>query len=368
MATACFALSTLAACGVSTREESVGTSIQRIIGGRASSVDQNSVVVLARFEGGARRGLCTATLIAPNLVVTARHCVTETDATAMCNPDGSPALGGGIHADYDATTLAIFSGKDGAASASEDETKANAHGASLVIDDATTLCDHDLAFVVLDQAVDGPISPIRMTPPTASEVVTAIGWGVTESGGLPDARQQRTALTVLGDGPLPFPDDTRYGAGPSEFLLGESACSGDSGSPVMSASGAVLGVASRAGNGQARDPNNISNVCTGANVHAVYTHLGNAQALVTRAFETAGASPWIDGKPDPRLPPSELPAPSSSPPIAQEAEMTVPAPATAPASETTGGCSTSGAHGADSTGLLIFAAAAAFGRRRRGSP
>lgn len=117
----------------------MGRSIQRIIGGSDSTSAQDAVVVLAHFDGGLRRSLCTATLVAPNLVVTARHCVTSTDASAMCATDGSAVIGAQIHADYDATTMAVFVGTAGAAAASNDETKASAHGATLVVDDATTL-------------------------------------------------------------------------------------------------------------------------------------------------------------------------------------------------------------------------------------
>ena len=59
----------------------VGRAIQPIVGGIASGADQDSVVALARFENGVRVGLCTATLVAANLALTARHCVSATDAT-----------------------------------------------------------------------------------------------------------------------------------------------------------------------------------------------------------------------------------------------------------------------------------------------
>jgi hypothetical protein len=36
---------------------------------------------------------------------------------------------------------------------------ASARGEALVVDGATTLCNHDLAYVVLDRTVSGPVAP-----------------------------------------------------------------------------------------------------------------------------------------------------------------------------------------------------------------
>ena len=59
-------------------------TIQAIVNGSASGAAQDSVVALAWLENGARVGLCTATLVASNLALTARHCVSATDASAAC--------------------------------------------------------------------------------------------------------------------------------------------------------------------------------------------------------------------------------------------------------------------------------------------
>ena len=84
----------------------VGRSIQPIVHGIASGTDQDSVVALARFENGARVGLCTATLVAPNLALTARHCVSVSDAAAACGSDGAPVVGAMLHGDRAPETLA----------------------------------------------------------------------------------------------------------------------------------------------------------------------------------------------------------------------------------------------------------------------
>ena len=280
----------------------VGHAIQPIVGGVASGSAQDAVVVLARFENGARASLCTATLVAANLALTARHCVSATDASAGCGSDGLPVVGALLHGDRDPTTLAVFATTSGVAPDTSSDYGASAHGKALVVDaSATSICNHDLAFIVLDTSLTAPIAPVRLAPPLMSDALTAVGFGITDIGTLPVSRMQRNGIALVGAGPMAYPDDARYGAGNGEFLVGESACSGDSGSPALAPSGAVVGVASRAGNGQARDPNNAASTCLGINAHAVYTELGANTALTLAAFKQAGATPWLEGQPDPRV-------------------------------------------------------------------
>ena len=319
------------------QQDRMGRSIQPIVGGAASGVDQDAVVVLARFENGARVSLCTATLLAPNLVLTARHCVSATDATAACGSDGAPVVGAALHGDRAPETLAVFTATAGLAPDTTTDASAKARGKTLVVDSATTICNHDLAFVVLDKAVAGPIAPIRLGPPAKSELLTAVGFGITDSGALPSSRMQRAGLSLVGAGPMAYPDDARYGVGDAEFLVGESACSGDSGSPAIASSGAVVGIASRAGNGQARDPNNAASTCLGATAHAVYAQLGTYPAFVTRAYAEAGAKPWLEGEPDPAKDPGPASGSASHGPGAANIGLPGAAPSTAAAGNVVGG-------------------------------
>ncbi len=283
----------------------MGLSIQAIVGGGPSGADQDAVVVLARFENGSRVGLCTATLLAPNLVVTARHCVSVSDGSAACGPDGQPVVGAMLHGDRDPATLAVFGTANGTAPDTTTALAANARGQALVVDDSGTICNHDVAYVVLDRAIAGRVAPVRLDKATGAgasgpaALLTAVGFVITSDGALPPIRQQRGGLSVVGVGPMAFPDDARYGVGDAELLVGESACAGDSGSPLLSASGAVVGVASRAGNGQPRDPNNVASTCLGATAHAVYATLGADKALALRAFAGAKATPWLEGQVNP---------------------------------------------------------------------
>ncbi|MBX3188415.1 MAG: trypsin-like serine protease [Labilithrix sp.] len=352
----------------------VGRAIQAIVGGTASGKDHDAVVILARYDDlGMRAGLCTATLIAPNLVVTARHCVSATDPTAACNAGGEPVSGGALHGDRAPSTLAVFTSTGGVAPVTTVDLDAAARGKTVVVDDATNVCNSDIAFLVLDASLTTPIAPIRLGPPANAEKITAVGWGLTEIGELPAARMQRKDVEVVGNGPMAYPDDARYGAGDAEFLVGESACAGDSGSPALAKSGAVIGVASRAGNGLPRDPANAASTCVGATAHVVYAQLGAASALALRAFAEAGATPWLEGEPDPRAKNDAKPeggakgASDPAPTGPERAATTL--GATGTRGESAAGCAASGAPapGAAERALGFIAILAAIVRSRRRS-
>lgn len=324
-------------------QETVGQAIQPIIRGISSGTEHDSVVVLTTFRDGLRRSLCTATLVAPNLIITARHCVSDTDSSTACSKEGTPITGGNVKADRDPKSLVVFLGDHGVAPDTEVEANGSARGAKVIVDSATNVCNRDVAFVVLDRKLDAPVAPVRLGPPAMDEKVAAVGWGIDETGTLPKSREVRPDISLIGIGPAMYPDHATYGYGDHEFMVGESACAGDSGSPAFAKSGAVVGVAARAGNGQPRDPNNYASTCMGATAHAVYTHLASLQDLVTRAFDESGEEIWLEGQPDPRAPkPQTLPEekPAAPPPTTTSEELPV-APAAVAPPPAAGGCSVS---------------------------
>src|SRR5204863_45058 len=72
------------ACGSDHLDDaSVASSRADIIGGKVDNLD---TFVVGIDIGGL--GVCSGTLIAPNLVLTARHCVSRTLVQIDCNPDG----------------------------------------------------------------------------------------------------------------------------------------------------------------------------------------------------------------------------------------------------------------------------------------
>src|ERR1700722_1337214 len=97
------------ACGPPpSTEPNAGTESSAIVNGTASDASQNEVVLLYNETASFN---CTATLIAPNLVLTARHCVSNIVSDALeCDQNGNAVMGGQIGADYPAGDLQVYVG------------------------------------------------------------------------------------------------------------------------------------------------------------------------------------------------------------------------------------------------------------------
>ncbi|HVH47323.1 MAG TPA: S1 family peptidase [Labilithrix sp.] len=294
----------LAACSPSTDSELVGQTRQAIVGGSASDETQDATVLLFVLDpsGPTRLGICTAALVAPRLVLTARHCVSSTDEAVACNADGTPLVGAKIFGNRDAANLYVFTGRErpdfiGDTAPSLDPTKWKPAGRGLeIIDDASsTLCDHDLALVLLEAPIDDvPVATLRLDGEVATgEKLLTVGWGVTYGEVEPEKRQKRAGVTTKRVGPNEsIPVLTK-----SEFLFDESICLGDSGGPVFAeATNAIVGVVSRGGNGLDPNKGGPSSTCEGAD--NVATKLAPFKPLVMKAFERAGAQPKLEAKPE----------------------------------------------------------------------
>lgn len=267
---------------------------QAIVQGQASGY--TGVVSLSAGGGNVRSG-CSATLIAPNVVLTALHCVSDFNDTAefRCRSDGSldsvpPA--GVIGAPLDPATVQIRAG----ATYTE---RPDALGSRVFGSNSTHICRHDIAVVVLDRDLEAAVSPLRFARPTnVGEVMTVIGYGINETPF--ESRFERSGVRVLAVGEV----DGRAGVGaaaPDTFVLGEGACRGDSGGPALSEdTGAITGVYSIAAG--------VS--CTATGVRNVYTSVAPFEALIVEALEWAGHEPRRESpvEPPPAVEPSVMTA------------------------------------------------------------
>ncbi len=256
---------------------------QAIVNGTASGDAQDYVVQISIEKLGAMIPHCTGTMIAKNLVVTARHCVGELDSeeTSIEN--------------FDAADLAFYTGIDAGPKTADEQPEAR--GAKLFDNGKKTLIP-DIAVVLLDRDLDVPIAAIRLEGGAVKgEALDIIGYGLTEDDVYPSVRQQRKGVKVVKVGPG---SSKLFELTAGEFQLGEAACAGDSGGPAIAAeTGALVGVASRVSNGEGRSSLNPASFCLGRSAEDIYTDLTPAQAFIQAALDEAGATPWIEGEPSP---------------------------------------------------------------------
>lgn len=341
-----------------------------MVGGTPSTKADDSVVLILTHiaskdpKDGQYFLPCTGTLLAPNLVLTARHCVSPTgDGVFTCNVDGSVRGGSGatFAADVPPSESHVFVGA--ARPDTLDPSTFPSKGASFVHDASSVVCNADVALIVLSQPIlDAPISPVRLDAPvTKGEMLTVVGWGATETESLPQSRRRRAGVQVVNVGP----DTTAFVGGElgaKEFIASESVCTGDSGGPAFDATtNAVVGVASRGSNGGITKN---GSGCVGT--EHVFMQTASFKELVLRAFAEAGAEPWLEGEPQPKGESSQ-PAPEAGVPVTDK-DAGTPA-AASPTSSEASGCVV-GPPGVNADfgrtfGIGIAASLLAFVRRRQ---
>lgn len=267
-------------------DEPVSASREAIIGGRADSGD--SGVVFVSWQGtGTGLSACTGSLLAPNMVLTAQHCV----ARVIHGPEG-----------FDCAT-ASFSVPD-PSSNFRVSTKAQS---SMNLNDyhrvrevlvppqagVSRVCGADLAVLVLADDVAAaeaaPLVPRVDTPVAAGEQYSAIGFGST--GDTSDdsvLRRRLDGLAVACVGAACARNDAGSIETNDEFIGDHGICLGDSGGPAVDAQNRVFGVASRGASG-----------CSSPIYGDVQSHAGWLERTARHSADVGAYPPpsWAAGSP-----------------------------------------------------------------------
>ncbi|HVZ35369.1 MAG TPA: trypsin-like serine protease [Polyangiaceae bacterium] len=270
-------------CGQQSSEPALGHLSQPMIDGQPSDSAYDDVVFVQTKQSADSSLACTGTLIAPNLVITALHCVTSsTLGDFTCKSDGTMVATNVQDGTFGSLVapgnVKVYAGSP------VDYSAPIAVGAHLVGSGSTQACQGDLALVQLDRNVDLPVATLRLDKlPTYNEQADVLGYGATETANSEGLRLLRQ-VQVLDVGPSSTAGPLRT-TPPRTFVVGEGPCKGDSGGPAFDTdSHALLGVFSL----------NTAASCDLVGIHNVYTALSPYSKTILAAFKAAGADPVLE--------------------------------------------------------------------------
>lgn len=225
-----------------TGEETVSASADAIKGGYSDSADTATVGIV--LLDGNEIGSCSGSLIAPNMVLTARHCVSDTLNEVMGGVDCSKTKSGvpkSTNAFYVTTKQSMTQNPNDYHTVQE---------VLIVPAENSLFCGNDQAILILSENID-PSEAVPLVPRVDStlakgEQYYAIGYGATNDAGAGAGQRRRRDNLFVSCAETEckgsYIRDT-------EWVGDQGICSGDSGGPALDLQNRVVGVTSRGGAG-----------------------------------------------------------------------------------------------------------------------
>lgn len=256
-------------------------------------------IVLLQQRSDATAYLCSGVVVAPNLIVTAKHCLyPQTDLKAdasQCGPNGEAVLGtdGFLEGQPTPADVLVYVGANAKERAVNLGEPPVATGTRVVDDGSPMRCSYDIAYVVLDKPLETPIARLRLDKrPAPGDKISVAGWGEIEGRIRPAFRQRRDDVIVQRVGPKEVPPQPVGDLGPMIFETSAGGCIGDSGGPAFEpATGVALGILSRG--------LFLDRECRSQSAVNVYVALGDHEKTLRDAFAAADAQPWLEGRDTP---------------------------------------------------------------------
>lgn len=220
-------------CGTGGRD---GTATARgAVNGTDDSSEQYRLVVGLVTKKGQYLSRCSGALVAPNLVLTARHCIAESSGGLVTC--GQAPLGAPVPPE-DALVTEKYVQSD----VPEDYVKVSRIEVAPGGDDT---CGFDLAGIVLageGLGAGAPLAAPRIDVAVqAGELFTAVGYGSTGSGGVGTRRfATGVAVSCAGAECAPLPVHEREWVGADDAF-----CQSDSGAAAFDGEGRLIGIVSR---------------------------------------------------------------------------------------------------------------------------